>query len=310
MNPERVTVVGAGVWGSLLAELIRQNGYPVQVWSRRSPQPLAESVQTATLVVIAVSAAGVLPVLQAMPPLAPATVIVSTTKGLLPDSYTTPTQRWQSAFPQQAVVAVSGPNLAAEIAQGLPAATVAASYQPEAARRVQRVLASERLRVYTNDDPLGTELGGALKNVMAIAAGVCDGLRLGANAKAGLITRALAEMVRVAVALGAQAQTLYGLAGLGDLLATCNSPLSRNYRLGYGLAQGRTLSDMLRELQTTVEGVNTTQVLVQLADQRGIAVPIAQQVYYLLQGRVTPQQAVAALMERDLKAEFAADKLS
>ncbi|MEN9249153.1 MAG: hypothetical protein Q6K95_03020, partial [Gloeomargarita sp. GXS_bins_116] len=220
MSAEVVTVVGAGVWGSLLAELIRQNGYPVQVWSRRCPQPLATAVQSATMVVIAVSVTGVLPVLRAMPSLAPGAVIVSTTKGLLPGSHTTPAQLWQKAFPDHSVVVVSGPNLAAEIAQGLPAATVAASVQREAARRVQRVLASERLRVYTNDDPLGTELGGALKNVMAIAAGVCDGLGLGANAKAGLITRALAEMVRVAVALGAKAQTLYGLAGLGDLLAT------------------------------------------------------------------------------------------
>lgn len=310
MSAEVVTVVGAGVWGSLLAELIRQNGYPVQVWSRRCSQPLATAVQSATMVVIAVSVTGVLPVLRAMPSLAPAAVIVSTTKGLLPSSHTTPAQLWQKAFPDHSVVVVSGPNLAAEIAQGLPAATVAASVQREAARRVQRVLASERLRVYTNDDPLGTELGGALKNVMAIAAGVCDGLGLGANAKAGLITRALAEMVRVAVALGARAQTLYGLAGLGDLLATCNSPLSRNYRLGYGLAQGRSLTEMLRELQTTVEGVNTTYVLVQLADRQGIAIPIAQQVYRLLQGQVTPRQAVTALMERDLKAEFAPDELS
>jgi glycerol-3-phosphate dehydrogenase (NAD(P)+) len=143
-----------------------------------------------------------------------------------------------------------------------------------------------------------------LKNVMAIAAGVCDGLHLGANAKASLITRALAEMVRVAVALGAHAHTLYGLSGLGDLLATCNSPLSRNYRLGYGLAQGQSLAEILQELQTTVEGVNTTHVLVQLADQRGIRVPIAQQVYQLLEQRVTPQQAVVELMGRDLKAEF------
>ncbi|MCS7030293.1 MAG: NAD(P)H-dependent glycerol-3-phosphate dehydrogenase [Gloeomargarita sp. SKYG116] len=309
MSQEVIAVVGSGVWGSLLAELIRQNGYPVQVWSRRCGQPLHVALQSATMVVIAVSVAGVLPVLQAMPPLLPETVIVSATKGLLPDSHTTPAQLWQKAFPNHGVVVVSGPNLAAEIAQGLPAATVAASLRPEAAQRVQQVLASERFRVYTNDDPLGTELGGALKNVMAIAAGVCDGLHLGANAKAGLITRALAEMVRVAVALGARAHTLYGLSGLGDLLATCNSPLSRNYRLGYGLAQGRSLGDILQELQTTVEGVNTTQVLVQLADQRGIAVPIAQQVYRLLQGQITPQQAVAALMERDLKAEFAANKL-
>ncbi len=309
MTPEVVAVLGGGMWGSLLAELIRGNGYPVQVWSRRQGGDMQAVVQPATVVVVAVSVAGVLPVMQGLKTLPPDAILVSTTKGLMPGSCSTPAQLWQRAFPEHGVVALSGPNLAAEIAQGLPAATVAASVRVEAAQRVQRVLASERFRVYTNDDPLGTELGGALKNVMAIAAGVCDGLHLGANAKASLITRALAEMVRVAVALGAHAHTLYGLSGLGDLLATCNSPLSRNYRLGYGLAQGQSVAEILQALQTTVEGVNTTHVLVQLADQRGIRVPIAQQVYQLLQQRVTPQQAVLALMGRDLKAEFHPDPL-
>jgi len=307
MNPEVVAVLGGGAWGTVLAELIRRNGHPVHVWSRRYGTALEPVVQPATMVVIAVSVAGVLPLVHQLPRLRPGAIIVSTTKGLLPDGYHTPTQVWQRAFPEHGVVALSGPNLAAEIAQGLPAATVAASVQTWAAQRVQRVLASDRFRVYTNQDPLGTELGGALKNVMAIAAGVCDGLHLGANAKAGLVTRALAEMVRVAVAWGAQVTTLYGLSGLGDLLATCNSPLSRNYRLGYGLAQGKSLTAMMQELPSTVEGVHTTQVLVHWADQRGIAVPIAQQVYQLLQGQVTPRQAVGALMERDLKAEFSTD---
>ncbi|APB34424.1 Glycerol-3-phosphate dehydrogenase (NAD(P)+) [Gloeomargarita lithophora Alchichica-D10] len=304
MNPEVVAVLGGGVWGSLLAALIRDNGYPVRVWSRRQGGNLEEIVQPATMLVVAVSVAGVLPVIQRLTALPSGMIIVSTTKGLLPGNYRTPAQAWQRAFPGHGVVALSGPNLAAEIAQGLPAATVAASVETSAAQRVQQVLASERLRVYTNNDPLGTELGGALKNVMAIAAGVCDGLNLGANAKASLITRALAEMVRVAVDLGANTYTLYGLSGLGDLLATCNSPLSRNYRLGYGLAQGKSLAVMLQELQTTVEGVNTTQVLVQMADQRGLRVPIAQQVDALLQGHINPQQAVVELMGRDLKAEF------
>ncbi|MEN9218674.1 MAG: NAD(P)H-dependent glycerol-3-phosphate dehydrogenase [Gloeomargarita sp. DG_2_bins_126] len=309
MTQEVVAVLGSGMWGSLLAQLIEANGYPVRLWSRRQGGQIQPVLASATIVVVAVSVAGVLPVIQTIHSLPADSIIVSTTKGLLPDSFSTPAQSWQKHFPGHGVVALSGPNLAAEIAQGLPAATVAASIHPEAAQRVQRVLASERLRVYTNDDPLGTELGGALKNVMAIAAGVCDGLSLGANAKAGLITRALAEMVRVAVALGANAHTLYGLSGLGDLLATCNSPLSRNYRLGYGLAQGKSLTRLLRELQTTVEGVNTARVLVQLAEQRGLRVPIAQQVYRLLHNQVTPQQAVMELMGRDLKAEFHPDPL-
>ncbi len=309
MNPEVVAVLGGGMWGSLLAELIRSNGHPVRVWSRRHGGELNPTVQPATVVVVAVSVAGVVPVSQQLTALSPGAILVSTTKGLMPGSYSTPAQVWQKAFPGHGVVVLSGPNLAAEIAQGLPAATVAASTEAAAAQRVQRILASERLRVYTNHDPVGTELGGALKNVMAIAAGVCDGLNLGANAKASLITRALAEMVRVAVALGAKANTLYGLSGLGDLLATCNSPLSRNYRLGYGLAQGKSVTTLLQELQTTVEGLHTTQVLVELAEQRGLQVPIAQQVYQLLHHRVTPQQAVVELMGRDLQSEFHPDPL-
>ncbi|HEY9663603.1 MAG TPA: NAD(P)H-dependent glycerol-3-phosphate dehydrogenase, partial [Allocoleopsis sp.] len=173
----------------------------------------------------------------------------------------------------------------------------------EAAQRVQFIFSSDRFRVYTNSDPLGTELGGTLKNVIAIAAGVCDGLNLGTNAKSGLITRALAEVIRVGTYLGAQPETFFGLSGLGDLLATCTSPLSRNYRVGYGLAQGKSLEQVLTELHSTAEGVNTTNVLIDLAHREGIAVPVSHQVYLLLNGKISPQQAVEALMERDLKSE-------
>jgi glycerol-3-phosphate dehydrogenase (NAD(P)+) len=168
---------------------------------------------------------------------------------------------------------------------------------------VQAVFACDRLRVYTNRDPLGTELGGTLKNVMAIAVGVCDGLNLGTNARAALITRALPEMIRVGTQLGAEADTFLGLSGLGDMLATCTSALSRNYRVGYGLAQGKTLDQILETLGSTAEGVNTTHVLIDLANREGIPVPIAREVYRLLQGKITPQEAVEALMERDLKPE-------
>jgi glycerol-3-phosphate dehydrogenase (NAD(P)+) len=158
--------------------------------------------------------------------------------------------------------------------------------------------------VYTNPDPIGVELGGTLKNIIAIAAGVCDGLHLGTNAKAALVTRGLTEIIRIGKSWGAKTETFYGLSGLGDLLATCNSPLSRNYQVGYQMAAGKTLAEILSHLPGTAEGVNTCQVLVQLAKQQSIAVPISEQVYRLLQGEITPRQALEELMLRDIKAEY------
>jgi glycerol-3-phosphate dehydrogenase (NAD(P)+) len=231
-------------------------------------------------------------------------ILVTATKGLDPLTYSTPYQLWHQAFPAQSLVVLSGPNLSKEIRQGLPAATVVASNDPAAAQRVQDCLASDYFRVYINADPLGTELGGTLKNVMAIAAGVCDGLNLGTNAKAALLTRALPEMIRISRPWGAKPDTFFGLSGLGDLLATCNSPLSRNYQVGYSLAQGKSLTQVLAEIEGTAEGINTTQVLHQCAAQRAIAAPITDQVFALLSGEITPASAVQALMRRDLKSEF------
>jgi glycerol-3-phosphate dehydrogenase (NAD(P)+) len=169
---------------------------------------------------------------------------------------------------------------------------------------VQLVFSSPRFRVYTNPDPIGVELGGTLKNIIAIAAGVCDGLHLGTNAKAALVTRGLTEMVRIGNNWGAKTETFYGLSGLGDLLATCNSPLSRNYQVGYQMALGQTLAEILANLPGTAEGVNTCQVLVQRAKHHNIAVPITEQVYRLLQGEVTTRQALEELMLRDIKPEY------
>lgn len=165
------------------------------------------------------------------------------------------------------------------------------------------MFSSSRFRVYTNSDPLGVELGGTLKNVIAIAAGVCDGLQLGTNAKAALVTRGLTEIIRIGNCWGAKTETFYGLSGLGDLLATCNSPLSRNYQVGYQLALGKTLPEILAHLEGTAEGVNTTQVLIQRANQQKISMPITAEVYRLLQGEITPRQALEALMLRDIKPE-------
>lgn len=300
-----VTILGAGAWGLALAELAQRAGNTVRIWSRRLGEPLAEAIAEADVVVSAVSMAGVTPMATGLQSLSlpPHLILVSATKGLDLATTRTPSQVWQAALPNHAIAVLSGPNLSQEIQQGLPAATVVASPDLATATRVQQVLASPRFRIYTNTDILGTELGGTLKNVMAIAAGVCDGLHLGTNAKSALVTRALPEMIRIGTCLGAKADTFFGLSGLGDLLATCNSPLSRNYQVGYGLGQGQRLADILANLKGTAEGINTAEVLVTIAEREQITIPVAWEVYRLLQGRVTPQAALDALMERALKLE-------
>jgi glycerol-3-phosphate dehydrogenase (NAD(P)+) len=300
-----VTILGAGAWGTALAGLAQARGHQVRLWSRRGELSLEAALDKTDLVLSAISMKGVPETIDRLQSISlPASaILVSATKGLDPATRCTPAQIWQAAFPDHPVVVLSGPNLSDEIRRGLPAATVVASHQLAAAQRVQTIFSSDRFRVYTNTDPLGTELGGTLKNVIAIAAGVCDGLQLGTNARSALITRALAELIRIGTHLGGNPETFFGLSGLGDLLATCTSALSRNYRVGYALAQGQPLSQILQELQGTAEGVNTTNVLIDLANREAIPVPVSHQVYLLLNGKITARQAVEALMERDLKPE-------
>ncbi|WP_445260595.1 NAD(P)H-dependent glycerol-3-phosphate dehydrogenase, partial [Picosynechococcus sp. PCC 7002] len=255
MNTNRKTIamLGTGAWGSALATLAAVNDHDLRLWSRRGELSLEEAIADADIIISAISMKGVSDVAEQLKAISlPAkAIIVTATKGLDPKTTRTPSQIWQETFPDHPVVVLSGPNLSKEIEAGLPAATVVASTDLEAAETVQEVFASDCFRVYTNNDPLGTELGGTLKNVMAIAVGVCEGLKLGTNAKSALITRALPEMIRVGAHLGAQPETFLGLAGLGDMLATCTSPLSRNYRVGYGLAQGKSLEQILEELGST-----------------------------------------------------------
>ncbi|MBN3909031.1 MAG: NAD(P)H-dependent glycerol-3-phosphate dehydrogenase [Nostoc sp. NMS1] len=305
-NSKSVAILGAGAWGASLANLAAANGHQVRVWSRQGSQTLQAVLENAQIILSAISMIGVRDVASQVQsfPLSPETIFVTATKGLDPQTTCTPSQIWQTVFPNHAVVVLSGPNLSKEIQLELPAATVVASNIPTAAEVVQLVFSSHRFRVYTNPDPLGVELGGTLKNVIAIAAGVCDGLHLGTNAKAALVTRGLTEMVRIGNDWGAKTETFYGLSGLGDLLATCNSPLSRNYQVGYQLAGGKTLKETLANLPGTAEGVNTCQVLMQRAKQQNIPVPITEQVYRLLQGEVTPRQALDELMLRDIKPEY------
>ncbi len=273
-------------------------------WSRRDG-PLAPTLLgNSELVVSAVSMAGVEPLAQALvghwPPGKP---LLTCSKGIDLERLCSASQLWQRHHPQIPLAVLSGPNLADELDRGLPAASVVASHDAALAEHLQTALLAPNLRLYTNSDPIGTEVAGAMKNVMAVAAGISDGLGLGANAKASLLCRGLAEMGVVLKALGGQGPTLYGLAGLGDLLATANSPLSRNYRFGSHLATGATEAMALAAIGATVEAPSTARAVVALADRQGWSVPICRQVVELLEGRVDPRETVRALMERDLRPE-------
>ncbi|MEM6590482.1 MAG: NAD(P)H-dependent glycerol-3-phosphate dehydrogenase [Cyanobacteria bacterium P01_C01_bin.73] len=304
-NRVNLTVLGTGAWGTALGALASINQHPLKLWSRRGELTLADAVAEADVILSVISMKGVADLATQIAAIGiPENAIIATaTKGLDPKTTRTPSQIYQELFPNNPVVVLSGPNLSKEIDNRLPAATVAASASEAAAEAVQTIFASDIFRVYTSPDPLGAELGGTLKNVIAIAVGVCDGLNLGTNAKAALMTRAMPEVIRIGTHLGGQAETFFGLSGLGDMLATCTSPLSRNYRVGFGLAQGKSLDQILAGLGSTAEGVNTTNVLLEIANREEIPVPISRQVYRLLHGKITPLEAVEALMERDLKPE-------
>jgi len=308
-NPElfpkqHIAVIGLGAWGSTLAQLAEKCGHTVTGWSRSQVQPLATAVAHASVIVSALPIKGVRRIAEqtAALSLPPDTILVSATKGLEPGTTKTAAEIWQAVLPQVPVVVLSGPNLSAEIAQGLPAATVVGG-DPQVAARVQTILGGSSFRIYTNSDRVGVELGGILKNVMAIACGVSDGLNLGTNARSALITRGLVEMIRVGTHWGGQTATFYGLSGLGDLLATCTSPLSRNYQVGWGLAQGKSIDQVLNQVIGTPEGVNTAPILAAYAAQQGLEVPITQEVCALLSGQRTPAQAIAGLVDRPFKPE-------
>jgi glycerol-3-phosphate dehydrogenase (NAD(P)+) len=300
----RITLLGKGAWGSTLAGLWRQRGHHLSIWSRRDGGDAVPLLEGAELVVAAVPMAAVPPLARSLashwPPDCP---LLSCSKGIDPDSGGTASRIWQSHLPPVGLAVLSGPNLATELARGLPAASVVASRSEILAEWLQQELSVPNLRLYRNLDPVGTEAAGALKNVMALAAGVSDGLGLGANARASLLCRGLAEIGTVLEAMGGHPSTLYGLAGLGDLLATATSPLSRNYRCGLLLAEGLDEAAALERIGATVEGPRTARATLLLAARHGWNLPICEQVARLLSGEVDAAGAVRCLMERHLRRE-------
>ncbi len=328
----RVAVIGAGSWGTTLADLLAGNGHQVSIWAREpevvesinrdhvNTTFLADSRLAETLVAygeigpalkgaeLVVSAAPSHAVRQVSAQVAellngPTPPVVSVSKGLETESLKTMSEVLHETLPRAPVVALSGPSFAQEVYERQPTAVVAASADQPAAELVQQAFSTAHFRVYTSQDVTGVQLGGALKNVIAIAAGLLHGLKLGHNALAALITRGLAEMSRVGETLGAKPLTFAGLAGMGDLILTATGALSRNRSLGIELAEGRTLDEILAGRRTVAEGVRTARAAVELAERTGAELPIAVEVANILFEGKRPAQAVRDLMERELKAE-------
>lgn len=327
-----IGVLGAGSWGTALAVVLTRNGFCARLWGRdpralvrlgearenarylpgitlppglEIATDLARLADGASRYLVAVPSHAFRTLLQALRPHLPEDATVAwASKGLEPGTGK-PLHRVLEEVLGTRVASgvVSGPTFAREVAQGLPTACVAAAHEEQIAERIAAWLRNERLRVYTSTDVLGVQLGGAIKNVMAIAAGISDGLGFGANARAALITRGLAELARLGVAMGGARETFMGLAGAGDLILTCTDDLSRNRRVGLGLGRGQPLAQVLNALGQEAEGVATAKELYQLARRLGVDMPITEQVYRVLYERRLPQQAVEALLQREPRRE-------
>ncbi|MBN1595640.1 NAD(P)-dependent glycerol-3-phosphate dehydrogenase [candidate division FCPU426 bacterium] len=330
-----LAVIGAGAWGTALAMILSQKGYAVRLWeyypeyaqvldtARENPKflpgivipksicisnDLAETVRNCRILVVAVPAQAVRSIVtrladcQATPE-----IIVSASKGIEKSTLCRMSEIIRQIFGRlPGVVALSGPSHAEEVSRGVPTSVVAASESTLAAEQVQDIFMTDSFRIYSSADVAGVELGGALKNVIALAAGVSDGLGLGDNTKAALLTRGLAEMIRLGKALHADAETFAGLSGIGDLVVTCTSQHSRNRRVGEELGRGRPLSEVLMNMDMVAEGVETTRSTVQLAERESVEMPITYCMHRILFEGMTPLAAVTELMQRPRKAETAA----
>jgi glycerol-3-phosphate dehydrogenase (NAD(P)+) len=328
----KITLLGAGAWGTALS-IAFAGKHELTLWSREEDvaadltatrenhrffpgYKLPESVAVATdfdaavagaeLLIVATPIAGLRPTVERLRAIGCKLPVLWVCKGFEAGSGKLPHQVVAEVLGQQALCgALSGPSFAEEVAAGQPTAVALAANDPEFAREAARQLHTPRLRIYANDDLVGVEVGGAVKNVLAIATGVCDGLGLGLNSRAALMTRGLAEIARLGLALGADRQTFMGLAGMGDLILTCTGDLSRNRRVGLALAQNKSLPQILEELGHVAEGVYTAREVDRLASGLGIDMPISAAVAAVLDGRLSAAQALEQLMARDPKEELA-----
>ncbi len=324
----KVTVLGAGAWGTALAALLQRGGHNVTLWGHdaahledmrktgrnerylpgvalptewRLEANLATSLQSAGCVVVAVPSKAFREVTRALADCSG--ILVSVTKGIEHQTGMTMCGILAANAPKAKLAALSGPSLALEVARGIPTAIVAASEAAAVAAEVQKLFHRPAFRVYTSTDLNGVELGGALKNVIAIAAGVCDGLGFGDNSKASLVTRGIVEMRRLGVACGAQAETFAGLSGMGDLMVTCFSKLSRNRGFGERVGRGEAVAAVLQSIPSVVEGCPTARSATELARKLGISTPIIDEVYAMLYEGKNVRQAVQDLTTRESKAE-------
>jgi glycerol-3-phosphate dehydrogenase (NAD(P)+) len=331
---QAIAVIGAGSWGTALAIQFARSGRPTLLWGRAEDDPqgmqdarenarflpgakfpdslraepdLGRVLAAAPVVVIAVPSHAFRAVLTAMKPLLrPDTRLAWATKGFELETGMLPHQVARQVLgPGTAVAVLSGPTFAREVGMGLPTAMTVAASDEAYAMELAEHLSGESFRAYTSSDIIGVEVGGAVKNVLAIGAGICDGLGFGANTRVALITRGLVEMTRLGIALGGQPATFMGLAGMGDLVLTCTDDQSRNRRMGLALAAGKTPSEAEQGIQQVVEGVPAAEAVRRVAQKAGVEMPICEQIYRILYEGADPHAAVVALMNRAIKSEFA-----
>ncbi len=331
---KQVAILGGGSFGTVLANIIANNGHVARLWMRDGEQvemlntrrensvylpgykihpnvtateDLQGAVAGADIVFVVVPSVSFREVVRQMKPFLPASaILVSSTKGIEAKTFKLMSQILGDEVPGARVAVLSGPNLAKEIAANSPTGTVIASEDAAVRREVQRVLSSDKFRVYANDDMFGVELGGSLKNIYAIIAGLADAMGMGHNTISMLITRSLCEMARFAVHLGADPMTFLGLSGVGDLIVTCSSPLSRNFRVGKALGEGKGVETILAELGQVAEGLNTLKQVKEKADELGVEMPLASGLYEIIYNNQTVDHIINSLMleERGLDVEF------
>lgn len=328
----KLTVLGPGCWGLTLAWLLNDNFDEVCVWGRTSdisdelrqykrttkPLPvqldekvvvtddLKQAIDGAEIILLVVATSGIRPVCKQLKEagLKDEQILVNLSKGLELPSLKRMSEVIKDELPTSKLVILSGPTLAKEILNGCPTAASVASDDMEAAEFVQKHCnVPSKFRLYTNSDVVGVELGGSLKNVIAIASGFADAMGLGDNCRGTLLTRGMAEIVRVSVSMGANPSTLYGLSGMGDLIATCSSPFSRNFTVGSMLGKGKKIDDILAELGSVAEGVKTSKALCELAEKLGLEVPVSSAIYEAVYTDITPDEVLNKLMNRKLKQE-------